>query len=132
MHRQRYAKIVATLGPTSSDPATIRALFDAGVDVFRLNFSHGTHADHQARVEAIRRVERDVVCRGDTAVTAAEHGGERSVIEERHRHRGREAAGDRARDDHPALAGEVSAVLGGRRSSHGDVNLLRLGRHEPL
>ena len=60
MHRQRYAKIVATLGPASSDPATIRALYDAGVDVFRLNFSHGTHADHRARVEAIRRVERDV------------------------------------------------------------------------
>src|SRR5271165_1172438 len=57
MRRQRSAKIVATLGPASSTPERIRALFDAGVDVFRLNFSHGTHKDHGARFEAIRRVE---------------------------------------------------------------------------
>jgi len=59
MRRQRSAKIVATLGPASSTPERIRALFDAGVDVFRLNFSHGTHADHRDRFEAIRRVEHD-------------------------------------------------------------------------
>jgi len=59
MRRKRNAKIVATLGPSSSDPATIRALFDAGADVFRLNFSHGTHAQHQERLEIIRRVERE-------------------------------------------------------------------------
>src|SRR5260370_11521528 len=40
-HRQRHAKIVATLGPASSSIDMIRELFDAGVDVFRLNFSHG-------------------------------------------------------------------------------------------
>ena len=39
----RHAKIVATLGPASSSEAMIRALFVAGADVFRLNFSHGTH-----------------------------------------------------------------------------------------
>ena len=50
MQRKRNAKIVATLGPASSDVATIRALFEAGADVFRLNFSHGTHADHRARL----------------------------------------------------------------------------------
>jgi pyruvate kinase len=59
MRRQRSAKIVATLGPASSTKAQIRALFDAGVDVFRLNFSHGTHADHDARFQAIRQVEKD-------------------------------------------------------------------------
>ena len=59
-HRARSAKIVATLGPASSDPATIRRLFEAGVDVFRLNFSHGTHADHRARYDAIRQIEADV------------------------------------------------------------------------
>lgn len=50
-------KIIATLGPASSDRATIAALFHAGVDVFRLNFSHGSHADHHARLTAIRDLE---------------------------------------------------------------------------
>src|SRR6267154_73657 len=57
MRRRRSAKIVATLGPASSTPELIRALFDAGVDVFRLNFSHGTHEDHRARFAAIRAIE---------------------------------------------------------------------------
>ena len=60
MHRQRNAKIVATLGPASSDPDTIRALFDAGADVFRLNFSHGSHADHAERYRTIRDVEKEI------------------------------------------------------------------------
>jgi pyruvate kinase len=59
MRRLRNAKIVATLGPASSDRATIEALFDAGADVFRLNFSHGTHADHSQRLDLIRTVELD-------------------------------------------------------------------------
>ncbi|HEY1257680.1 MAG TPA: pyruvate kinase [Stellaceae bacterium] len=59
MRRQRSAKIIATLGPVSSTPERIRALFDAGVDVFRLNFSHGTHADHGRSLAAIRRVENE-------------------------------------------------------------------------
>src|SRR5437660_12860548 len=57
--RQRSAKIVATLGPASSSPERLRALFDAGVDVFRLNFSHGRHDDHRARFEAIRAIEEE-------------------------------------------------------------------------
>ena len=59
MRRQRNAKIVATLGPASSEAATIRALFDAGADVFRLNFSHGSHDQHRDRVDIIRRIERE-------------------------------------------------------------------------
>jgi pyruvate kinase len=55
--RLRSAKIVATLGPSSSTLQRIRDLFETGVDVFRLNFSHGTHEDHKARFEAIRAVE---------------------------------------------------------------------------
>ncbi len=50
----RATKIVATLGPSSSSPEQIRALVAAGVDVFRLNFSHGTAQEHGARAEAIR------------------------------------------------------------------------------
>ncbi|MFZ2006473.1 MAG: pyruvate kinase [Stellaceae bacterium] len=60
MRRQRSAKIVATLGPASSSRAMLRALFDAGVDVFRCNFSHGTHDDHRQLFAAIRHVEHDV------------------------------------------------------------------------
>ena len=59
MRRTRNAKIVATLGPASSDPAVVRQLFMAGVDVFRLNFSHGSHADHSARFETLRALERE-------------------------------------------------------------------------
>ncbi|MEB3285037.1 MAG: pyruvate kinase [Candidatus Sericytochromatia bacterium] len=52
----KRAKIVATLGPSSSDPEIIRKLILAGVDVFRLNFSHGTQADHEARIRNIRAI----------------------------------------------------------------------------
>lgn len=59
MYRNRNAKIVATLGPASTDKETIQALFEAGTDVFRLNFSHGTHADHKRRLDIIRTIERE-------------------------------------------------------------------------
>ncbi len=59
MRRLRSAKIVATLGPASSSRERLRALFDAGVDVFRLNFSHGTHDQHRLLFEEIRRIEAD-------------------------------------------------------------------------
>jgi pyruvate kinase len=59
MRRNRSVKIVATLGPASSDLDTIRALFDAGADVFRLNMSHGSHADIAARHALVRQVEAD-------------------------------------------------------------------------
>src|SRR3982751_1601692 len=58
--RRRRAKIVATLGPSSADKAAIRSLFLAGVDVFRLNFSHGTHDQHRERLTQIRDVEREL------------------------------------------------------------------------
>jgi len=58
-HRERQTKIIATLGPASSTKASIRALFDAGADVFRLNFSHGTHDDHRARLAIIREIENE-------------------------------------------------------------------------
>ena len=60
MRRRRNAKVVATLGPASSSPEMIRALFEAGADVFRLNFSHGTHEDHRRRHDAIRAIEQEV------------------------------------------------------------------------
>ena len=58
IRRQRSAKIVATLGPASSTDAMIEKLFLAGVDVFRLNFSHGSQEDHRANVDRIRHIEK--------------------------------------------------------------------------
>ncbi len=60
MRRHRYAKIVATVGPASNTPEMLKALFLAGVDTFRLNFSHGTHDDHAKVHSAIRALEREV------------------------------------------------------------------------
>src|SRR3954471_7868222 len=57
--RFRQAKIVAPLGPASSSPEMIRGLFDAGADVFRFNFSHGSHEEHRRRYEIVRDVERE-------------------------------------------------------------------------
>lgn len=54
MHRTRNAKIVATLGPASSSRETVHQLFMAGVDVFRLNFRHGSVADHRERFNMLR------------------------------------------------------------------------------
>lgn len=59
MRRNRNVKIVATLGPASSDKETIRALNEAGADVFRLNMSHGTHAEQAARHALIREIEAE-------------------------------------------------------------------------
>jgi pyruvate kinase len=58
--RARRARIVATLGPASRAPERVIALARAGADVFRLNFSHGTHDDHAAALEAVRAAEAEV------------------------------------------------------------------------
>jgi len=60
MRRHRNVKIVATLGPSSSDYDMIRALHEAGADVFRLNMSHGSHDEIRKRHAIIRKVEADM------------------------------------------------------------------------
>ena len=60
MIQRRAAKIIATLGPASSTPDRIKALHTAGADLFRLNFSHGERADHRARYDAVRKLEREL------------------------------------------------------------------------
>lgn len=60
MRRYRSTKIVATLGPATKTKTKIRQLIKAGVDVFRLNFSHGTHGDHKASYRTIRELEREL------------------------------------------------------------------------
>ena len=54
----RRAKIVCTIGPASSSEVVLRDLLRAGMDVARLNFSHGTYAEHSKRIELLRRVAR--------------------------------------------------------------------------
>jgi pyruvate kinase len=56
MERRRRTKIVATIGPASSSPEMIEKLIDAGMNVARLNFSHGVRADHEERVNMIREI----------------------------------------------------------------------------
>ena len=56
----RRTKIVATLGPATDDPATLRRVLEAGVDVVRINYSHGEAADQAARVERVRRIAREI------------------------------------------------------------------------
>ena len=60
--RNRKTKIVATLGPASSTPEMVKQLYDTGVDVFRLNFSHGVHEDHEKRIKIIRELEQQCGC----------------------------------------------------------------------
>ncbi|MGY8824026.1 MAG: pyruvate kinase, partial [Candidatus Latescibacterota bacterium] len=56
----RRAKIVCTIGPASSDPQQLRALIEAGMNIARLNFSHGSHEDHAAVVADLRRIAEDL------------------------------------------------------------------------
>lgn len=58
MRRKRFGKIVATLGPASSSFDVMEQLFLAGVDVFRLNFSHGSHGQHLENMKSIRQLEQ--------------------------------------------------------------------------
>src|SRR4051812_33930333 len=60
MRREAATRIVATLGPASSTKELVTALFTSGAGVFRMNFSHGDHADHAARYAVIREVEREM------------------------------------------------------------------------
>ena len=62
----KRTKIVATLGPSSSSKEDIKALYEAGVNVFRLNFSHGTHESHGALIDTIRSLNLNVGIMLDT------------------------------------------------------------------
>lgn len=57
--RSKHTKIVATLGPSSQDEETIRSLIRAGMDVARINFSHGDHETHGKVIETVRRIAKE-------------------------------------------------------------------------
>lgn len=59
MPKKTHTNILATLGPSSSTKEQIESLIDAGVDGFRFNFSHGSHEDHKARYEIVRKLEKE-------------------------------------------------------------------------
>ncbi len=56
----RKTKIVCTIGPASSDEETLRSMIKAGMNVARLNFSHGTHEDHQKRIDSIKKIRAEM------------------------------------------------------------------------
>ena len=60
MRRSRQTKIVATIGPASGTDDILARLFQAGADVFRFNFSHGTHEEHAAQLKSVRALEERV------------------------------------------------------------------------
>ncbi len=57
---ERRAKIVATLGPSSDNPDILRKLIQAGMDVARLNFSHGSHEEHTKRIQTVRKISGEL------------------------------------------------------------------------
>ena len=60
MRRNRRTKLIATLGPASEADEVVKALFEAGADVFRINMSHSSHEVLNNRVAQIRRIEAQV------------------------------------------------------------------------
>jgi pyruvate kinase len=70
--QRRCTKIIATIGPASRDPAILRQLITAGVDVFRLNLSHGQQAEHRRACAALREVARAL---GEEIAVLADLGG---------------------------------------------------------
>ena len=60
MRRNRKAKIIATLGPSTTDFKSIKKLFNYGADIFRLNFSHDIKETHIKRFKDIRNLEKKV------------------------------------------------------------------------
>ena len=56
----RRTKIIATLGPSSRGPEKIKSLIEAGANVFRLNFSHGSHEEHLAVLKDVRKVSAEM------------------------------------------------------------------------
>jgi len=59
-HERSHTKIVATIGPASSSRETLEKMFHEGVDVCRINFSHGTHEDHRKVIETVHRLNEEL------------------------------------------------------------------------
>ena len=60
MMKMRKTKIVCTIGPSSSDEETFKELVLNGLNVARLNFSHGTHQEHKGKIDTIKKVREEL------------------------------------------------------------------------
>ena len=58
--RLRKTKLVATIGPSSDSLETVKAMIHAGMNVARLNFSHGSHEEHRKKIETVREASREL------------------------------------------------------------------------
>ena len=58
----RRTKIICTLGPASGDKKTVNKMIDAGMNVARLNFSHGTHEGHQKYIDMVKEIRKERGC----------------------------------------------------------------------
>lgn len=61
-HERSHTKVIATLGPATTDKAVMKDLFEEGIDVCRLNFSHGSHDDHLKNIRMVRELNRELNC----------------------------------------------------------------------
>jgi pyruvate kinase len=107
MRRNRRAKILATLGPSSSTLERIRSLFEAGADAFRLNLSHGTHDQHAERYRNVRAIEEET---GRPISVMVDLQGPKLRVGRFHEGRVELTAGERFRLDRDAAPGDRSRV----------------------
>ena len=118
MRRRRKTKILATLGPSSNTPERIRALFEAGADVFRINMSHTSHSGLKDLHRIVRELEHDVGrpigilvdLQGPKIRLGELSGGSREVHKDEKLHLVRKMAADNA-SDIPIPHAEVFAAL---------------------
>ena len=114
--RGRKVKILATTGPSAREPEMLRRLVKAGADAFRVNMSHGEHAEHAATIKAIRRLEKEfghaitvlADLQGPKLRVGAFEGGEALIPHGRHFTLDRDEApgnGERVQLPHPELFG---------------------------
>ncbi len=133
MRRRRKTKILATLGPASSAPDKVRALFNAGADVFRINMSHTSHSALAELHKAVREVEAEcgrpigilVDLQGPKIRVGTFEGGKRLLVEGQHVRIVRRVASDKE-DEIPIPHAEVFAALKQRHGLLIDDGKIRL------
>ena len=65
----RKTKIICTIGPASEHEDVLTRMIKAGMDVARLNFSHGSHEEHQGKIDLIKKEDRSFICQSQSCLT---------------------------------------------------------------